>query len=364
MLGLSRGKRDWPLLLPTLAAALLTCHRLAVGYGSYFLPEPVQAAFIYPWLEGVTALLLAAYLALHRERAFWKGLGLAAAWSAGVLALAGLVSRLRGGYLARYLAELVSELGAGIWDGALYWLILWLVLVCATLSAWELARSILRAQGEARALALKNQLMRENYRAIESRLRENARRDHELAHQVTALDAAVQARDWAEVERWVAAWKQGRGEDQTRFTGNATVNVILQDAAGRARAAGVAFQAEVMLPDALPIPDEDLCALLMNLLDNALEGAARTPAGREKMIRFQMRVKEDFIPILCENTFDGRVETAPDGTLQTTKADAVSHGFGLAQMRSVAEKYDSILDVSWTEDRFTVQTAPQFPERR
>ena len=118
-----------------------------------------------------------------------------------------------------------------------------------------------------------------------------------------------------------------------------------------------------MLPSSLPIPDGDLCALLMNLLDNALEGAARTPSGREKRIRFRMRLEKDFIPILCENTFDGHVETAPDGTIQTTKADPASHGFGLAQMRAVAEKYDSILDVSWTEDRFTVQTAPQLPER-
>ena len=363
LLGLCRGKRDLPLLLPIAAAALLTCHRLAVGYGSYFLPEPVQAALIHPWLEGVTALLLAAYLALHRERAFWKGLGLAAGWSAGALAAAGLVSHLRGGYLARYLAGLVPQLGAGIWDGALYWLIWWLVLVCAALSAWELARAIARAQGEARALELKNQLMRENYRAIEGRLRENARRDHELAHQVTALDAAVRARDRAEAERWVSVWKRRRGEDQTRFTGNATVNVVLQDAAGRARAAGIAFEAEVMLPDALPIPDGDLCALLMNMLDNALAGAERTPAGREKRVRFRMRVEGDFVPILCENTFDGHVETAPDGTLRTTKGDAASHGFGLAQMRAVAEKYDSILDVSWTDSRFTVQTAPQFPEQ-
>ena len=51
------------------------------------------------------------------------------------------------------------------------------------------------------------------------------------------------------------------------------------------------------------------------------------------------------------------------GTARTTKGDAASHGFGLARMRAVAEKYDSILDVSWTDSRFTVQTAPQFPER-
>ena len=364
LLGLAHGKRDFLLLLPILAAALLTVHWLARGYGIYFLPEPVQALLAQPWLEWATALLLALYLALHRERPFWRALGRIAAWSAGALVLAGLISHLRGGYLDLYLSELASQLAGGIWSGTLYWLIWWLVLVCAALSAWELARSIARAQGEARALALKNQLMQENYRAIQGRLRESARRNHAVSHQVTALDAAVQARDWTAVERLVSAWKEERAADHTHFTENVTVNAILQDAAGRAKAAGIAFHASVLIPKTLPMQDGELCALLMNMLDNALEGAQRTPEGREKTIRFQMRVKGDFIPILCENTFDGHVETAPDGSVKTTKADPDSHGFGLAQMRAVVEKYESILDVSWTDDKFTVQTAPQFPREK
>ena len=364
LLGMAHGKRNFLLLLPILAAVLLTVHRLAVGYGIYFLPEAAQAVFTHPWLEGATALLLALYLILHRERHFWKALGIITAWSAGALALMGVISQVRGGYLDRYLSELVSQIGAGIWDGTLYWLIWWLVLVCAALSAWDLARSIVRAQGAAQTLALKNQLIMDNYRSMEDKLRESARLRHGFSAQVAALDAAVQARDWAGVERYMAAWKQDTNQELARFTEHIAVNAILQDAAGRAKAAGIVFEVVVMLPKSLPIPDEDLCALLINLLDNALEGAERTPEGREKTIRFQMRVKGDFIPILCENTFDGHVETAPDGSVKTTKPDPDSHGFGLAQMRAVVEKYESILDVSWTDDHFTVQTAPQFPREK
>ena len=364
LLGLAHGKRNWPLLLPTLAAALLTVHRLAVGYGAYFLPQALQGPISSPWLEGLTALALAAYLLLHRERAFWKALGLAAAWSAGALVLAALVSHLRGGYAAQYLTYLAAQLQAGVWSGTLYWLIWWLVLVCAALSAWDLARSIVRAQGAAQTLALKNQLIMDNYRSMEDKLRESARLRHGFSAQVAALDAAVQARDWAGVERYMAAWKQDTNQELARFTEHIAVNAILQDAAGRAKAAGIVFEVVVMLPKSLPIPDEDLCALLINLLDNALEGAERTPEGREKIIRFRMRVDGEFVPILCENTFDGHVETDESGAVKTTKADSASHGFGMAQMRAVVEKYDSVLSVSWTDEWFTVQTAPQFPENR
>lgn len=364
LLGLSHGKRNWTLLLPALAAALLTLHRLAVGYGAYFLPQALQGPLSRPLLEGLTALALVLYLLLHRERAFWKALGLAAAWSAGALVLAALASRLQNGYLAQYLTYLTDQLQAGVWSGTLYWLIWWLVLVCAALSAWDLARSIVRAQGTAHALALKNQLVMDSYRSIEDKLRESARLRHGFSAQVTALDAAVQSRDWTSVERCVAAWKRDTSQELARFTEHIAVNAILQDTAVRAKAAGIAFEAAVMLPQSLPIPDEDLCTLLINLLNNALEGAERTPEGQKKIIRFRMRVDGKFLPILCENTFDGHVETSPDRVIKTTKADPNSHGFGMAQMRSVAEKYDSILDVNWTDNWFTVQTAPQFPENK
>lgn len=363
LLALAHGRRSWALLLPTLAAGLLTVRRLAFGYGAYFLPRALQGPLSSSWLEWLAALLLVAYLIRHRDKTFWRVLGSIAAWSAGALAAAALVSHLRSGYLARYLTYLASQLQVGIWSGTLYWLIWWLVLVCAALSAWDLARAIVRAQGAARALALKNQLVMDNYRSIEEKLRESARLRHGFSAQVAALDAAIQSRDWAGVERCLAAWKRDTGREPARFTEHIAVNAILQDAAGRAKAAGIAFEAAVMVPKSLPIPDEDLCALLINLLDNALEGAARTPAGREKHIRFRMRVEGAFLPILCENTFDGRVETAPDGAVKTTKPDPASHGFGLAQMRAIAEKYDSVLSVSWTDAWFTVQTAPQFPEK-
>ena len=362
LLGLFRGRRNWLLLLPILAASLLTVRRLALGYGNYFLPQAVYSLCSNPWLEWLTALALVLYLLLHRDRVFWRTLGLTAAWSAGALALAGLVSHLRGGYLARYLAGLASELGAGIWDGALYWLIWWLVLVCAALSAWELARFLARAQGEARALALKNRLVMDNYHSIDQRLRETAQLRHEFSHQLIALDTMIQSRNWAGLEQWMAVWRKSSENNPIRYTEHITVNAILQDAAGRARQAGIDFRASaVLLPKTLSIPDEDLCALLMNMLDNALEGAERTPAGRERFVSFQIRARDNFLPIRCENSFDGHVETDERGALRTTKADPSSHGFGLAQMRAVAEKYESSLDVSWTDERFTVQTALQRP---
>ena len=49
-----------------------------------------------------------------------------------------------------------------------FWLTRWLVAACALLSAFELARRLSRAQAEAHALAVKDRVMAENYRSLQS----------------------------------------------------------------------------------------------------------------------------------------------------------------------------------------------------
>lgn len=83
-----------------------------------------------------------------------------------------------------------------------------------------------------------------------------------------------------------------------------------------------------------------------------------------RYIRFHVKAAGGFMAVLCENTFDGRVDTDARGAPRTRKSGDEPHGFGLTQMRAVAEKYGSILDVSWTDTLFTVQTALKLPEKK
>ena len=62
---------------------------------------------------------------------------------------------------------------------------------------------------------------------------------------------------------------------QTHFSKNFVVNAILQDAAYRAARAGISFDATASVSAEIPISENELCALLMNMLDNAIEAASR-----------------------------------------------------------------------------------------
>ena len=326
LMNMARGTTNRKLLLPLLAVALRTLQQIAIRYQGDALPHAVLSALASDWMVILSALAMVLYLALQR-RSFWRAFGIfTAVCMGGLLALSAFSAFQNHTWSGTLVGAAVVLFRRGNVVGLIYWATLWLIVASALLAAWDLARSILRTQRESQALALRNQLIMDNYRALEQKMRESA------------------------------------ASSPLLYSSNLVVNAILQDAAGRARAAGVSFRVTALVPEELPFPDEDLCALLMNLLDNALEGAARTPEGQERSILFRARIFKGFLVLRCENTFDGYVKTDGQGRLLTIKDEPSSHGFGMAQMRSVAQKYHARLDVDYTGQRFTVQTALQLPD--
>ena len=112
-----------------------------------------------------------------------------------------------------------------------------LVIVCTVLSSWEVVRTILQTWVKNRSLELKDQLVMENYRSLEERLREEAAVRHESSHRLAALEAMLQERD---LEACGKTWPSGKprtAKPVPRYTANFAVNSILQDTASKAKAA-------------------------------------------------------------------------------------------------------------------------------
>lgn len=176
-----------------------------------------------------------AYLLSSREREFWRWLGRVTLWSAAALLACYLVSLATGGYLASYLnAEVSALFSNGIYRGLLFWLTRWLVAVCALLSAFELARRLSRAQAEARALAVKDRVMAENYRSLLEKHHDTAVMRHEWKNQLSALRLLAEGGDSAALEARLdeLAGMLDRLDPQ-QYTEHRAINAILQNAAAR-----------------------------------------------------------------------------------------------------------------------------------
>lgn len=365
-IGLLYKRMDWSLIPLFFAAAGIMSYWLVRALGFYFLPQGAVDLMNNQWMGILIFALLILYIVLNRSRGFLRFFALAALGSILLLAVCCLISAISGTYLYSYIEfEIRQLLETGYYESLLYWLTVWLTAVCTAISAYYAMRSFADARMETQSLLIKNQLVMDSYHALESKLRDDASHNHENRHKILTLNALCKNGDYEAVgnlleEMTIHSDRQIR----TTFTENFTINAILQDAAYRSSRANIVFNASAAVPAKIPIGEVDLCELLMNMLDNAIEAASASESHIDSFVRFKIEFKGGFLAVKCENSFSGTPECDSCGNYLSTKENPETHGFGLKLMNNVAKKYNSMLDISVTDENvFTVQTALKLPNR-
>ena len=144
-----------------------------------------------------------------------------------------------------------------------------------------------------------------------------------------------------------------------RFTENRLVNAILTVQSDAAARAGVSFEAKAKLPEHLPLPEQDVSTVLMNLTENALEAAKNTPEEKKRSVTVSLEIEDGMLLVTIsnslplgfdKNTFRSRLSS-------TTKQDNELHGYGIRSVRSVVARFGGELRYSVNEDILTVNTA-------
>lgn len=134
------------------------------------------------------------------------------------------------------------------------------------------------------------------------------------------------------------------------YTQSPVVGALLAHYAGRIRAAGVAFCAQVSLPRQIPVDNYDMCVVLGNLLDNALQATSALP-DKQRRIKLVVRWKEPQLAVRVENTCDGTMpKKGADGALESHRPGG---GFGTRSIRAVADKYGGVYENEWDAGTFT-----------
>lgn len=89
------------------------------------------------------------------------------------------------------------------------------------------------------------------------------------------------------------------------------------------------------------VEDTDMCALLSNILDNAIEASRKEIEHKE--IQIEIMPKKAYVNILIKNAISSSVlEKNPE--LETTKSDITIHGVGMRAINEIVKKYDGMLD--------------------
>lgn len=148
------------------------------------------------------------------------------------------------------------------------------------------------------------------------------------------------------------------------FYMKALLDVVMNHEMAAAKEQGVVLDTSILVPRKLPFKDEDLCSLLSNLLDNAMEAASQAGVA-EPTVNISIIPRQEYLFIRVTNPVDKTLPEKRRMTLETTKTNHTElHGYGTRIIRRIAESYNGSVKYSMSGGIFTTDVMLEMPEEK
>lgn len=196
------------------------------------------------------------------------------------------------------------------------------------------------------------ELLERDYTTLNNAYAVNAKLFHDFHNHIGALRQLLTHKKYVEAVQYLDELQAPvREMTDTVWTGDGTVDYLINSKAAMAADAGIQLQVQVEFPRHAGIRSADLCAILGNLLDNALEAAGQVTEPEERLVRLTIRRINQMLVIKVENRFAAS-PIQEKGELKTTKTDDGLHGWGLKSARAAAQKYDGMVRTEYSGELF------------
>lgn len=220
------------------------------------------------------------------------------------------------------------------------------VLIFRTSRQYEMEKELGRLRSE------QAELLERDYTALNRAYAVNARLFHDFHNHIGALRQLLLHGKYEEAVTYLNELQEPvREMTDTVWTGDETVDYLINSKAAAAAEDETEFKVQVEYPRGANIRSADLCAILGNLLDNALEAAKKVENPEERTAALTIRRINQMVVIKVENSFAGRLREE-NGALKTTKTEGGLHGWGMKSAQAAAEKYDGMVQTAYEGNLF------------
>lgn len=152
---------------------------------------------------------------------------------------------------------------------------------------------------------------------------------HLVLHELLQTGAIERAQTYLhEFEKF----RQDERDAEHEFTAHGVMNALLNQKLKICQQHQIRPQFIVEI-DTIPLSDFDVCVILGNLLDNAIEATQQVDIV-QRQLKFQAKYVNDNLIFMIENPFVGELSLAGE-VIQTTKVDAIWHGIGLKNVQQI-----------------------------
>ena len=204
-----------------------------------------------------------------------------------------------------------------------------------------------------RIAAYQRQLIETHYQEVENMYRQMRGWRHDYRNHIQTMKVLASGGDLEGIRSYLDRLDTDLNTvDLAVKTGNAMADAILNSKISLAKSRDIPVQVDAHIPVRLKMSELDLCCVIGNLFDNAIEASLALPP-EERLIRVYMDMKGTQLYLSFTNfTAQGKREKR-DGRFLTTKGEG--HGFGLVRVDAIVERLDGYLSRNSEDGAFTTE---------
>lgn len=200
------------------------------------------------------------------------------------------------------------------------------------------------------------QVQEDHYRELEQRQYEINEFYHNMKNFLLAIEGYIDDGEYMQAKEKIRKANETlHSESHSRIkTGNTCLDALLNAKIIRMQRSEIEFEYNVRIPNVLSIDYIDLCIIIGNAMDNAIE-ACENISGQPRKISLTCIQTGNYISIVIKNTIDKNTPILKEQNYATTKTDRVNHGYGLRSIRHIAEKNKGNVIIEHTDDYFQLK---------
>ena len=197
------------------------------------------------------------------------------------------------------------------------------------------------------------ELIETHYQEVDNMYRQIRGWRHDYRNHIQTMKAYAAAEDWDAIRHYLDLLDEDLTTVDTVIkTGNAMTDAILNSKISLAKSKNIQVIADADIPVKLKSSEIDLCCIIGNLFDNAIEASMELPEEK-RIIRLYMDMKSTQLYISFTNFTAGKKLKKQGNLFKSTKGEG--HGFGLIRIDEIVERLDGYISRNSEDGAFTTE---------
>lgn len=196
-------------------------------------------------------------------------------------------------------------------------------------------------------------LIETHYKEVDNMYQQISGWRHDYRNHIQTMKAYVVSKDWERLKQYLDILDKDLNNINTTIkTGNHMTDAILNSKISLAKSKNIQVIVDVYIPIKLKLSELDLCCIIGNLFDNAIDASIKLPE-EQKIIRVYMDMKNTQLYISFTNLTADKKMKKIGKIFITTKGKG--HGFGLNRINSIVKKLEGYISCNSEDGAFSVE---------